>query len=318
MRLSLCLLLFAGLLALRLEAAPLLLTGEVASAQAQSLTVPRAGRSWRYQIQWMAPEGSMVNTGDTVVVFDKSTVSAELDQLEARLIQVEASRQAKRVEVEQSNLKAEFDLKEKRLQLEKAQLDAEVPPDFQSPKEYADKQFELLKAQSELEKAHEALEQARLTARREQAKLDLDKAKVEMELSNAQALISGLELKATHDGPMIYARGRWDGKKTEIGDTVQVGTQVATIPRFDALQVWAWANEVDVDRVRPGTRVSLKLDADPGVGLEGRVTAVALNGERRHGWGESNWFQVEIALADRDAIELTPGMSVQVRLEEQE
>ncbi|TKB47316.1 HlyD family efflux transporter periplasmic adaptor subunit [Ferrimonas sediminicola] len=317
MRLSAVLFILSVAMGAPVLAQSLLLTGEVASAQAQSLTVPRAGRAWRYQIQWMAPEGSMVRAGDTVVVFDKSSASTELDQLEGRLIQVEASRQAKRVEVQLSILQARFSLKERSLQLEKAQLDASVPPDFQSPKEYADKQFELLKAQSELEKAEQALEQARISAQREQAKLDLDKARVEMELESARQLMAGLELIAAHDGPMIYARRPWDGVKTEIGDTVQVGTQVASIPRFDALQVRAWANEVDIDGIRPGMSVSLTLDADPAASLTGLVTAVALNGERRHGWGESTWFQVAIDLNQGEATSLTPGMSVRVSLEGQ-
>ncbi|USD36015.1 HlyD family secretion protein [Ferrimonas sp. SCSIO 43195] len=297
------------------QAQSLLLTGEVSSSQAQSLTVPRAGRAWRYQIQWMAPEGEMVRAGDPVVVFDKSGVSGQIDQFQAALIRVDAAVQAKQVELKQQRLQAEFEVTEKRLLREKAQLDAEVPADFQSPKEYADKQFELMKAGAELAKSKRALAEVERASLEEMRKLTIDRDKAQLELSNAEQLMTNLELTANHDGPMIYARQPWDGAKTEVGDTVQVGTQVATIPGVDGLQVQAWANEVDIDRVKVGMDAQLTLDARQDRQLSGTVTKVALKAERRNGWGESNWFLVNVALNQGESVTLVPGMSVLVALE---
>ncbi|SDJ44315.1 HlyD family secretion protein [Ferrimonas sediminum] len=316
MRLSALLLaLMAAPAPLQAQAQTLLLTGEVSSSQAQSLTVPRAGRAWRYQIQWMAAEGEMVRAGDPVVVFDKSGVSGQIDQFQAALIRVEAAVQAKQVELKQQRLQAEFEVTEKQLLMEKAQLDAEVPADFQSPKEYADKQFELMKAGAELAKSKRALAEVERASVEEMRKLTIDRDKAQLELGNAERLMNNLELTARHDGPMIYARRSSDGVKTEVGDTVQVGAQVATIPGVDGLQVQAWANEVDIDRVQVGMPVRLTLDAQPDRPLSGSVTKVALKAERRHGWGESNWFLVNVSLDNGEAVALVPGMSVLVALE---
>ncbi|TKB57581.1 HlyD family secretion protein [Ferrimonas aestuarii] len=314
-RLPLLLMALSALTTLPSHGETMLLTGEVAALEAQSLTVPRAGRAWRYQIQWMAEEGSMVKAGDPVVIFDKGTITSQVDQNQAQLIQVKAARQAKLVELEQRRLQAEFDFKQRQLQQEKAKLDADVPPDFQSPKEYADKQFELMKADGELEKAQRALMEAKQAAVEEIAKLELDQEKAELELSNSQELMKNLELVAKYDGPIIYARHPWTGEKTEVGSTVQIGTPVASIPKFDELAIQAWANEVEIDAIKPGMSVTVFLDADTQVVLEGKVKQVAQKGIRKPGWGNSNWFQVGVTLGDSKQVELMPGMSVRVELE---
>ena len=108
----------------------LLLTGQISSVQSQSFMVPKAGDAWRYQIQWMLPEGSIAETGQTVVIFDKSQIANQIEQLEASLLRVTAQEQSLSIDLTASVLQAKFDVKQQESELEKSRLDADVPAKY--------------------------------------------------------------------------------------------------------------------------------------------------------------------------------------------
>lgn len=297
-----------------LQAETLLLSGQIASAESQRFTVPKAGRSWRYQIQWMLPEGQLAQTGQTVVIFDKSEIDNQIEQLEATLLRVTAQEQSQQNELQASMLQAKFNLKKARLDLEKAQLDAEIPAEFIAAKEYADNQFALLQAQAELSKAAKALEEAKANQKATLEKLALDREEAGIKLSRALSDLDSLELKARFAGPMLYAQNWSTNRKTEVGDTVQVGRLVASIPAMDGLQVKAWVNEVDIDKLGIGDKASLRLDAQLDRAFDAKVTRISSQAQQKQAWGPSNWFEVELSIQGQD-LALQPGMSVQVILE---
>ncbi|GIU42764.1 HlyD family secretion protein [Shewanella algidipiscicola] len=291
----------------------LLLTGKISSVDSQTFTVPKAGDAWRYQIQWMLPEGTLAQPGQSVVIFDKSQLTNQIEQLEASLLRVTAQEQSTAIELTGAVLQAQFDLKQRRLEVEKAQLDAEVPLAYLAAKEYAENQFSLMQARSELEKAQQALTEALDKQDASRQQLAIDKRKAQLELSQALQGIEQLELTAQFAGPILYERHPWTETKYGVGDTVQIGRQVATIPALDKLEVVAWVNEVDVDRLRLKQAVSLQLDAHVEVTFDGTIASIGKQAMSQPAWGQSKWFKVGIDFAKENAqIELVPGMSVLV------
>lgn len=299
------------------ESIPLLLTGKISSVHSQTFTVPKAGDAWRYQIQWMLPEGTLAKPGQSVVIFDKSQLTNQIEQLEASLLRVTAQEQSTSLELNASVLQAQFDLKQKRLEVEKAQLDAEVPAQYIAAKEYAENQFKLMQAKTELTKAKQALTEVLDKQQASRQQLAIDKQKAKLELSQALQGIEQLELTAQLEGPILYEREPWSDKKYGVGDTVQIGRQVATIPALDKLEVVAWVNEVDVDRLHLQQKVSLRLDAQSDVTFNGSVASVGKQAMSQPAWGQSKWFKVGISF-DKDTaqIELVPGMSVLIATKE--
>ncbi|WP_250885501.1 HlyD family secretion protein [Shewanella jiangmenensis] len=291
----------------------LLLTGSISSSRSQPFAVPKAGDAWRHQIQWLFPEGKLASVGDTIVIFDKSQIANQIEQLEAALIRVKAQEQSQGIDLESALLSAEFEVRRATLTLEKARLDAAVPADYIAAKEYADNQFKLMQAESELDKANQALKEARENQTSSLAQLAIEKRKAEVELSDALDALDALELKADIAGPVIIGRD-WNEKKYQSGDTVQFGRQIASIPALDGLEVSAWANEVDVDRVRHGQAVCLSLDAMPGQSFQGKVENIGRQAVTRSAWGQSKWFRIEVSLTDAGKLALSPGMSVMVEV----
>ncbi|WP_299806099.1 HlyD family efflux transporter periplasmic adaptor subunit [uncultured Shewanella sp.] len=291
---------------------PLLLTGQVASVNSQAFVVPKAGDSWRYQIQWMMPEGTLAEPGQIVVTFDKSEIDSRIEQLEGTLLRVTAQEQSQAIELNGQLLQAKFDLKQAKLELEKAKLDAAIPADFIAAKDYADNQFNKLKAESELSKKYQALAEIEDKRVASLSQLAIDKKRAELELSQALAGLEQLELKAEIAGPVLYGREPWRDKKYSVGDNVQIGRQVANIPALNELEVVAWVNEVDVDRIAVGEPVRLRLDSQSSTVLNGSINQVSRQARKQAAWGNSNWFKIAIKFAVDDRVDIIPGMSVLV------
>ncbi|WP_308258762.1 HlyD family secretion protein [Shewanella colwelliana] len=295
----------------------LLLTGKIASVESQTFTVPKAGDAWRYQIQWLLPEGTLATAGQSVVIFDKSQIANQIEQLEASLLRVTAQEQSTAIELKAAVLQAQFNLKQHRLEVEKAQLDADVPAEYIAAKEYAENQFKLLQAKSEQTKARQALAEVLEKQLASRQQLAIDKQKAKLELSQALRGLEQLELKAQISGPVLYERDPWSEKKYGVGDTVQIGRQIATIPALDRLEVAAWVNEIDVDRVKLKQAVTLRLDSQPDITFLGSINSIGKQAITQPAWGRSKWFKVGIDfnLASTN-IALVPGMSVLVTAQE--
>ncbi|MCL1145803.1 HlyD family efflux transporter periplasmic adaptor subunit [Shewanella marinintestina] len=294
------------------DLAPLLLTGQVASVISQPFVVPKAGDSWRYQIQWMMPEGSLADPGQVVVIFDKSEIDNRIEQLEGTLLRVTAQEQSQAIELNGQLLQAKFDLKQAKLELEKAKLDAAIPAEFIAAKDYADNQFNQLKAESELSKKQQALSEVEDKRSASLSQLAIDKKRAELELSQALSGLEQLELRAEIAGPVLYGRDPWSDKKYSVGDNVQIGRQVANIPALNDLEVVAWVNEVDVDRITIGEPVQLRLDSQSSILLSGSINEVSRQARTQAAWGNSNWFKIAIKFTADERVEIIPGMSVLV------
>ncbi|WP_299789447.1 HlyD family secretion protein [uncultured Shewanella sp.] len=290
----------------------LLLTGKISSVKSQSFMVPKAGDAWRYQIQWMLPEGSIATPGQTVIIFDKSQLANQIEQLEASLLRVTAQEQSQTIDLNSAVLQAKFDLKQKTSELEKSELDAAVPADYIAAKDYAENQFKLMKAQSELAKAEQALKEALDRQTASKAQLAIDKARANLELQQALSGLEQLALKAEIKGPLLYSSDPWSQKKYAVGDTVQIGRQIASLPAMEELEVVAWVNEVDVDKIGVGKPVTLRLDSQSEISFTGEVKLIGRQAQKQIGWGSSNWFKVEIRFEPDDRVKITPGMSVLV------
>lgn len=291
----------------------LLLTGKVSSIQSQLFMVPKAGDAWRYQIQWMLPEGSIASPGDTVIIFDKSQIDNQIEQLEASLLRVIAEEQSQSIELKSSVLKAKFDVKEKRSERDKSQLDANVPAEYIAAKDYAEYQFTLMQATSELSKVEQALEEIvdKQGANKEQRAIDRRRA--ELKLEQALDGIAQLTLKAEIKGPILYSTALWSQKKYVIGDTVQVGREVASLPAMEELAVVAWVNEVDVDKIEVGSQVNLRLDSQFDMTFTGHINSIGRQALKLPAWGNSNWFSLQIDFTPDEKINIIPGMSVLVK-----
>jgi multidrug resistance efflux pump len=289
----------------------LLLTGELAAAEAAELQVPRTS-SWELQIRWMERDGTPVKKGQRVVELDNSSFTSELE--EKKLSVSEAEKELARTEAEARTAAAEkeFTVQQKRTDLEKARIAAALPGELLAGREVQERQLSVRRAEVELAKAEDDL-----AAHRKASAADLEVRRIGLEKSRreirqAEAAIQELTLKAPRDGILLVADHPWEGRKLHEGDSVYIGLPVATLPDLSSMIVKAGLSDVDDGRVTPGMEVLCTLDAYPGEAFHGRVEDVAAVAQETPRRPLLRAFPVRIRLDRVDSRRMRPGMSVRV------
>src|SRR5205085_11175478 len=134
----------------------IVITGELEAARGAAVTVPELPE-WQTSIKWLAPDGTEVKAGGRVAELDNTSIATNLDQ------KTQARTQAEQ-ELEQKNAESAADLRDKTLDVDrkksdlgKAKLEAVIPKEIVSARDYDDRQTKLKRAQTEYEKARETL-----------------------------------------------------------------------------------------------------------------------------------------------------------------
>ncbi|MDX1583808.1 MAG: efflux RND transporter periplasmic adaptor subunit [Thermoanaerobaculia bacterium] len=291
----------------------ILLTGEVDAAVAESVTVPRLP-SWQTSIKWLAEEGARVEKGEKVVELDTASFASDLDsRIEAEAEAREKLRQ--HLEETRADLaEKEFSFLSKQTDYQTAKMNAEVPPEILSKKEYEERQLALERAKTELEKAWTLLDSTRSSRAAERENLEIDLEEKRRQIAIAERALETMTLYAPVAGVFVLNEHPWFGRKLEVGDNAWVGFQLARIPDLSTLQVRAELFDVDDGRVEPGMPAKVVIDAFPGRTYQGRISRVSSVAEEEGGRSLRRSFEVLVELDDIDA-ELRPGLSARVEVE---
>ena len=211
-----------------------LLTGELRAVVAVELSVPRTSATWELAIRWMADDGAEVKAGDRVLAFDNSAVTADLEQKHLTWLEAASTLQTARdVSAIETESKANA-LAQAQVAYDKAKVRADVPADLLAAREAQDRQLEEKRTAVAVKKAREDYE-----AQKQAAELDLrvkqiDQDKAKRAIDAAATVIDALVIKAPRDGVVVIDTHPWEGRKYHIGDTVQPGWPIVTMPDLGA------------------------------------------------------------------------------------
>ena len=291
------------------------LTGEVVAERAVDLVVPRAGpRS--LQIRWLADHGSEVAAGATVVELDSTELVSSIDDLQMRAVEAAMALQAAEAEAASKVAEAEFQLLEKQSILDKAELAARIPESLKAARDWDALQLELQSAQLETEEAELNIE---ATKSGQRASVEVERIALETaerELRRAEEGADRLTLRApAQAGIVLLTVGQGEGRRWQVGDSVQRGWTLVRLPELDSLVVRARLDDVDDGRVEVGQVARVLFDAHPDEEIVGRIRSVAkiARSPRR---SSRSAFEVMVELSDPDLDRLSPGMSARVTIEE--
>ena len=293
----------------------ILLTGEIEAAVADTVSVPRLP-SWQTTLKWLAEEGALVNEGERVAELDTASFASDLDsKIEARSEAEEKLRQyteETRAEIGEK----EFDYLRRIKEHDVAKMNAGVPKEIVSLKEYEERQLAYERAKTELEKAKTLLEATRKSRAAEQQNLQLDLDEKRRQISIAERAIETMTLHAPSSGVFVLNEHPWfGGRKLEVGDNVWVGFPIAQIPDLSTLQVSAELFDVDDGRVKTGMPAKVVIDAFPGRTFDGTVNRVSSVAEEEGGRSLRRMFEVTVSLRDVEPNILRPGLSARVEVE---
>ena len=247
------------------------------------------------------------------------TAKANLASAEAKLVQAQSQLDATNAALAQ----AQADVQEAQATADNAAKELTRSRELKKSGAIAQREYDPSQTQALSSRA--ASDSKRQSALSAASKIKVGAAEVqaaEAQVVQAKAMLDAARLRLSYTKIHAPAAGRVTRKNVEPGSYVQTGNALlAIVPP----EVWVVANfkETQLDRMRPGQPVDLRVDAYPSLRLRGRVDSIQSGTGSRFSLlpaenATGNYVKVvqrvpvKISFVDlpKDAPELTPGMSV--------
>lgn len=289
----------------------MVLTGELNAAEGSTIAMPRLP-SWQTSIKWLAVDGSEVKQGERVVELDNGPFANNLDAKRQAVVQAEQEVTQKQAEWAADLAQKELEAERKRVDYDKAKLDAAVPKEVVSLRDFEDRQTKFKRADVEYQKALDIFKSQREQVRADAANLHVTLEHARRELKEADDAIEALTLRAPRAGLVVIRDIPWEGRKLQAGDGVWVGFPIALIPEPSSLRIEAALADVDDGRVRVGMPAQVILDAYPSTVYTGRITEISAVAQESARASMRRAFRVIVKLDKIEPSRMRPGLSARV------
>ena len=288
-------------------------TGEIEAVNSTSISSPNI--SWRYgnlKITQIAKDGTEVNKGDTLIVFDPSEVNKAIVDAEGKLeiSLAEMEKLSAQHKSDMEDLNADFEISTLSHQISKIKFESAVYDSDISKKEI---QLNLEKAEIALGRAREQID-SRIKIQKEEVKQkNLSIEQNRAQLNEAHETLSQLFLISPSPGIAIISLNWSNGNKFQIGDQTWSGFPLIQLPDLSSLKATAKINEVDIAKISKGLKVEIKPDAFSDSIFTGQVNAVANLAVNKSRESRAKVFPIEILINETNK-NLLPGLTVSCRL----
>lgn len=290
---------------------------EAALLESVHATTISAPANWRmeYRIVRLAAEGSLVQPGDTLVVFDKSQARSKLQEAEAKL----ALQSAKLEETRQKN---RLELAEKENNRQQLQIQADLNRSrlenarFESHAARRQLDLELQKTELQLKRAGKEIEAQQMLNANSENLILLAMSQARVEIARARQMLSEMVLTAPKGGMVIYDKGGWrrGGEKVKVGDTVYPQSNILSIPDLNSMKAVIALNEVDRPAIRTGLGAEIQVEAYPDTVFTGTVQFVSRIVDEAGPDEGIKSYHVDVHIHSMENYRLKPGLSARVRI----
>ena len=287
------------------------LTGELRAGRGDELVVPRLPQ-WQTSIKWLTTDGAQVKQGERVVELDNSVFATNLDAKRQAVAQAQQELQQKDAEWYADTLQKQIDAEKRRADYDKATLDAQVPKEVLSARDFQDRQIKFQRAEVELAKAVDILKTQRISVASDRQNLLIKLDTAQRELKIAEDALEQLVLRAPRDGIVVIRDHPWEGRKLQEGDGVWVGFPLAQLPELSSLRVEADLPDVDDGKIGAGMPATVVLDAYPQLSFPARVASVSAVAQESSRQSLRRVFAAIVALEKLDTTRMRPGLSARV------
>jgi len=288
--------------------------GELEAVNAINISSPSINYRFAYnmKITFIVKDGTEVNAGDTVMIFDPSDVNKAIMDAQSKL-------EISNAELEKMIAQQESDLDELKANYEVTRISHEISKINFENSEY-ESDMKRKQIQLNLEKAEIALLQAkeqidnRIKINNEEIKQKkLSITQDQTLLNDANNALRQLTVIAPSPGIAIIARNWSTGNKFQVGETTYTGNPLISLPDLSQLKANVKINEVDIAKITKGLTVEIKPDAFSESKFTGVVRDVANLAVNKQGSTKIKVFPVSIYLNETDK-NLLPGLTVSCRI----
>jgi multidrug efflux pump subunit AcrA (membrane-fusion protein) len=292
--------------------------GTLKAAKATPVVAPPEARG-RLKISWLATEGSLVKEGDVVIRFDPSEFEQQLENSEADRKAAETKMAKERVQTG-----AVLRGRDRSAQLAEAELER--------TREFQRKDVEIFSRNQIIEsEIDESLSTARKDHAGRAAKIEskvsrskiglltIERRAAQTQLDQANQALAALEVKAPHDGIMVFRRN-WRGELPRVGDSVWRGQSLAEIPLPEIMEAEVFVLEADAGGLQEGLPATVIIEAHPLDEYQAKIKRVDKLAKPRQRGVPIQYFGVILELERTVTEVMKPGQRVRgtILFEDQE
>lgn len=290
------------------------ISGELQAVDTSRLGPPQLVEQWNFSVASLAPEGSQVEAGDPVIVFDTSELQQELIAEQTNRNSAAKELEKRRQEFELRREEEALSLAEAHAKLERLALQIDVPPELAVARE-----LEVLRLQYELAEEEVSYRQERVHDTRRQAQADLAAQEAiwreaSSRVEEIQGQIEAMTVRAPRAGTVIYL-ANWRGEKPKVSDSIWRNQRIIEIPDLRRLQARGMVDEDQAGRLEIGQAVTLFLDAHPDELVRATVEQIDRNVRRRAWHTPLKAVRLTLALEHTDPDRMRPGMRFRGQVE---
>jgi multidrug resistance efflux pump len=292
------------------KAAPAL-EGEIASRRTMPVGPPTIPYVWQYKLAFLAPEGSMVQPGQPIAVFESMEVMNRLITLQGTLKERERALDKMQLDQAEADRAGVLAQAEAQSNADKAARKATMPKELIRRVDY-DKLVIDRAEKAQLARLAVVQYEAQRRARQaERAGLQSDVAQLRAQIADLAKGQAALTVVAPRRGLVLHRIG-FDGNKFAVGSQVWLGLSVATLADPDQLGVDARVPEAQAAGVQVGQAARVTV-AGTRQALAAHVSGL---GRAFHSKSAAQAVVVrDVQLAfDAPPKDLKPGAAVQVEL----
>lgn len=286
--------------------------GYLRAVEATPVTAPQDSER-PLKIAWLAPDGSRVKKGETIIRFDFSEMEKMLrdsqddvrsaehqmnkEQIDARVIAEKHARTADLADHE----------------VDVAEEFAVEDDDILSRNEIIETRIDIDIAAAKAEHARDVRRIEGSVAGSKIALHEISKRQANSEVERATVGLANLEVQAPHDGILVLRRD-WRGHTLQVGDTVWRGQKLAELPLVAVMEAELFALEADAGDLAVDQRAEVVVEAHPGQIHAGRVKRVDALAKPRHEEVPVQYFGVTVELEETDTQTMKVGQRVRATI----
>ncbi len=287
--------------------------GELQAAKSTAIVVSPESRFALQTIAWIAPEYTMVKSGDVVV----RLASVELEDLlrteqaEMAKLNLEIAQKQRQLEKDRSDLAGEISVTAIQRELADvyAARDETIFPRNKIIEDAIDLDYQNFRERHFQERRAEL-------EKRIAAEIQLLQAKArthEVKIKQFQDQLNSLDIRAPHDGMWIIEK-RWNGEKYHVGMTVYSGLKLGSLPDLSVMEAKIFVLESEASGLKEKLSASLSLDFEPGRTFGGKVVGIDTIAKPLNEDSPLKYFETKVSLDATDPRLMKPGVQVKASI----
>jgi HlyD family secretion protein len=289
-------------------------TGTLRATRSLPIGPPGVADTWDFKIVRMANEGAEVDEGDPVMSFDVSDLQRQLTERTSERDAAAQELVKKRIDLDLVKREGTMKVDEAEALLRKAELKADLPPQYTAALEMRLAKIDLEAARAEVEGARNRLRYALKLGEAEMAFLHDRHARAEVRVQRLEAAIKQMTVRAPVRGLVVY-KMNWRGEKKRIGDSCWVGDDCLEVVDVTQMMANGEVEETESARLREGQPVRLRLEALPEIEWQARIERLRPTVYRQSPRTPIKVVGVDLTLAKTDRVRMRPGMQFRGRVE---